>query len=63
MALLTRMILTGRNLDVPRLENVLKSIIDEDTERQKEIIEEKLNLFIQDEEQRDDITIAGFKLK
>jgi serine phosphatase RsbU (regulator of sigma subunit) len=46
-----------------RLENVLKSIIDEDTERQKEIIEEKLNLFIQDEEQRDDITIAGFKLK
>jgi serine phosphatase RsbU (regulator of sigma subunit) len=46
-----------------RLENILKSFVDEDVSKQKEILEEKLNLFIQDEEQRDDITLTGFKIK
>ena len=46
-----------------RLENILKSFTDEDVEKQKQIIEEKLDLFIRDEAQRDDITFAGFKLK
>jgi serine phosphatase RsbU (regulator of sigma subunit) len=46
-----------------RLENILRSIVDDDITKQKSTIEAKLNEFIRDEEQRDDITLAGFKLK
>lgn len=46
-----------------RLEDILKSCIDSDGERQKLIIEGKLNEFIQDEEQRDDITFSGLIIR
>ncbi|QQS52468.1 MAG: SpoIIE family protein phosphatase [Bacteroidota bacterium] len=46
-----------------RLENLLKSIIGEEANKQKSIMEEKIDLFMRDEAQRDDIAILGFKLK
>lgn len=46
-----------------RLENILKSLIDSEMERQKTVIETKLDEFIQDEAQRDDITFSGLQIK
>jgi serine phosphatase RsbU (regulator of sigma subunit) len=46
-----------------RLENILVSISEEDISKQKQIIEQKLDDFIREEAQRDDITLAGFKIK
>lgn len=46
-----------------RLENILKSCIDSDAERQRAIIEGKLDEFIQDEAQRDDITFSGLIIR
>ena len=45
-----------------RMENILKTCIDEDSEKQGQIIETKLDEFIKDESQRDDITLVGLKM-
>jgi serine phosphatase RsbU (regulator of sigma subunit) len=45
-----------------RLESVLKEIVNEKSQKQKQIIEQKLDDFIEGEAQRDDITLAGIKL-
>ncbi len=46
-----------------RLENILKSCIDKDAEGQRVLIEQKLDQFIQNEQQRDDITFSGLIIK
>jgi serine phosphatase RsbU (regulator of sigma subunit) len=45
-----------------RLESILQSIITDDTDRQKLIIEQKLDEFMKEESQRDDITLTGLKI-
>jgi tetratricopeptide (TPR) repeat protein len=45
-----------------RLESILKSIITDSIEEQKNTIETKLDEFIKDETQRDDITLTGLKI-
>ncbi|MBN2484746.1 MAG: SpoIIE family protein phosphatase [Bacteroidales bacterium] len=45
-----------------RLESIFKSIIADDSKTQGEVIESKLDEFIKNEAQRDDITVAGFKI-
>ncbi len=46
-----------------QLEEILKMCIDSDADRQKKIIEGKLDEFIQDQTQRDDITFSGLIIK
>jgi len=46
-----------------RLESILSSCIKDDTERQKLLVEKALKDFMLQEYQRDDITLAGIKIK
>lgn len=46
-----------------RLENILVTVLNDDSERQRLVVESKLDDFIKDEQQRDDITFVGFKIK
>lgn len=46
-----------------RLENILKSCIDSNAERQKAVLESKLDEFIQNAAQRDDITMSGLIIR
>ncbi|MBN1116073.1 MAG: SpoIIE family protein phosphatase [Bacteroidales bacterium] len=45
-----------------RLESILGSILNDNAERQKSVIESKLDEFMKNESQRDDITLAGLKI-
>lgn len=46
-----------------RLENILRSCIDEEAEEQCKKIEDKLDAFMQDQAQRDDITFSGLIIR